>query len=738
MIRPAIRSIAVLAWLTGALVGVAAQQPAAPPPETPATGAQPAPAQPAPAQPAAEQPPSGQPEAQQQQPPPAGQDQDPNAPTQPTFRADINFVRVDAIVTDKQGRPVADLKPGDFEITEDGQPQKVETFKLIRVDGNPQPGEGAPREINSVYAEESEARRDDVRLFVIFFDDYHVRLGASLAVKDDLTKFIDTQVGPLDMIAMMYPLDPLRAVSFTRNKKAVIQQILSWQGRKYQYIPPRNIFEEQYANYPVEVVEKIRNQVSLSALRGLMTRLGGMREGRKTVIVVSEGYTDYVPPQMRGANAQSGARGLGTSALTGDASVDPMGKMAEDRTRFFGDMDIRMLMRDVTTDANRNNVSLYMLDPRGLAGFEYDINEGVGLTADADSLRATQDSLRLMADETDGRAIVNRNDLGSGLTQMMRDASAYYLLGYSSQAAPTDGRFHQIRVRVRRPGIEVRARRGYWALKPDEAVAATGPPKPGPPPDVQSALSEIDRVARARTVRTWVGYAPDASGKTRVLFSWEPSTGAPGAPAGATDPVSQVTVMAANEADGPFYRGKVPNGAGAAAPAAGAAAAAAPTAVAGGQTSFLVTPGATQVRVQAEGANGVIQSDVIELTVPDFTKEPAAVGTPALYRARTQRDLVAIAANVAALPTAARSFSRTEKLLLRVHVTGAQPAIRLLSRTGDGMSALVVRPAPPGGAFTHEAEVPLASLPAGDFLIEVKAGEGPDAPRKLTGLKVTG
>jgi hypothetical protein len=129
---------------------------------------------------------------------------------------------------------------------------------------------------------------------------------------------------------------------------------------------------------------------------------------------------------------------------------------------------------------------------------------------------------------------------------------------------------------------------------------------------------------------------------------------------------------------------------------------------------------------------------VIDLAVPNFTKEPLAVGTPALYRARTQRDLVAIAGNASAQPTAARAFSRTEKLLLRVHVTGAQPAIRLLSRTGDGMSALVVRPAPAGGAFTHEAEVPLASLPAGDFLIEVKAGEAADAPRKLTGVKVTG
>lgn len=712
MIRTGFRSVAVSLTLVATLVGVAAQQPSPPP-------AQPRPAAGTPAgQPA----PAPDPQA------PA----DPNAPPpQPTFRTDINFVRVDAIVTDKQGRPVADLKPEDFEVLEDGQPQSIETFKLIRVDGNPPPGESAPREINSIYAEESEARRDDVRLFVIFFDDYHVRLGASLAVKAPLVKFIETQVGPLDMIAMMYPLDPLRAVSFTRNKKAVIQQILSWQGRKYQYIPPRNMYEEQYANYPTQIVERIRNQVSLSALRGLMTRLGGMREGRKTVIVVSEGYTDYVPPQLRGNNASSGMVGRGTSALTGDASIDPVGAMAEDRNRFFGDMDIRMLMRDVTTDANRNNVSMYMLDPRGLAGFEFDINEGVGLTMDANSLRTTIESLQTMAEETDGRAIINSNDLGSGLAQMMRDASAYYLLGYSSSAAPTDGKFHQIRVRVKRPGIEVRARKGYWALRADEAAAVMAPPKPGPPPDVNVALSEIDKVARARTVRTWVGYAPDASGKTRVMFSWEPVGGATGGPPSSGEPVSQVTVMAVNEAEGPVYRGKV-----ASTGAAGAGAAPSPG---GGQTSFLITPGAAQVKVSAEGTGGgVLQSDVIEIAVPDFTKEPQVVGTPALFRARTARDLQALVAAPTAQPTAARQFSRTEKLLLRVHVTGAEPAIRLMSRTGDGMSALVVRAAPAGSPFTHEAEIPLASLPAGDFLIEVKAGDAADAPRRLTGVKVTG
>ena len=69
----------------------------------------------------------------------------------------------------------------------------------------------------------------------------------------------------------------------------------------------------------------------------------------------------------------------------------------------------------------------------------------------------------MLADNTDGRAIVNRNDLAVGMKQIIRDASGYYLLGYNSTQAPTDGKFHEIEVNVKRRGVDVRARKGYWA-----------------------------------------------------------------------------------------------------------------------------------------------------------------------------------------------------------------------------------------------------------------------------------
>src|SRR5438046_1694329 len=131
------------------------------------------------AQPRAQNAPAGQAAQTAPSPPTQATDQPPAPGQPPIFRAGINFVRVDVIVSDKAGNPVADLKPEDFEITEQGKSQKVETFKLVSLDGGRMPtGDGPPRQIRTDADEESEAARDDVRLFAIFFDDYHVTRGA--------------------------------------------------------------------------------------------------------------------------------------------------------------------------------------------------------------------------------------------------------------------------------------------------------------------------------------------------------------------------------------------------------------------------------------------------------------------------------------------------------------------------------------------------------------------------------
>src|SRR5690606_7299452 len=150
---------------------------------------------------------------------------------------------------------------------------------------------------------------------------------------------------------------------------------------------------------------------------------------------------------------------------------------------WFSNAEMLADLREIFDLANKFNVAIYAVDPRGLAGFEHDINEGVGLQMDKAMLQMTMDSIRILASETDGRAIVNRNALTPGLRQIVRDSSSYDLRGYNSSKAPSDGRFHEIKVRVKRRGVDVRHRKGYWALTPEETARATAPPAPAMPKD---------------------------------------------------------------------------------------------------------------------------------------------------------------------------------------------------------------------------------------------------------------
>src|SRR4029453_15382768 len=172
--------------------------------------------------------------------------------------------------------------------------------------------------------------------------------------------------------------------------------------------------------------------------------------------------------------------------------------------KFFDSVDLTSRLREAFDTVNRNNTSIYAVDPRGLSTFEYDINQAVSLTTDRTNLNQSIDTLRVLADNTDGRAIVNRNDLAAGMKQIIRDASGYYLLGYTSAAAPPDGKFHPIDVRVKPPGVKVRSRKGYWAYPAEDAARAATPPKPGPPPEISHALNAIAAPASAaHAARFW-------------------------------------------------------------------------------------------------------------------------------------------------------------------------------------------------------------------------------------------
>jgi VWFA-related protein len=671
----------------------------------------------------------GQPAAQTPSAADVAQQARPGDPAQPTFRGGINFVRVDVIVTDRKGQPVTDLKETDFEVLEDKKPQTVEQFRLIRVDGNPRPGEPPPRQIRTPDDVETEVARDDVRVFVLFFDDYHVRLGNSLGVRNPLTRFVREQLRPNDIVGIMYPLTPLADMTFTRNPEAVISAIEKFQGRKFDYTP-RNQFEEYYSRYPTEVVEQVRNDVVMSALRGLAIHLGSLREARKSIIYVSEGLTASLPPQMRRADASMPAIPGLTGAMMGENSS------REQTYEFFNQSDVYSKMRDVFDAANRNNAAFYTLDPRGLATFEFDINEGAGFESDKRYLQATQDTLRVLAAETDGRAIVNRNDLNAGLAQLIRDSSYYYLMGYTSAAAPTDGKFHDITVRLKRNpnGYQLRARKGYWAYTASDAVLATkGASTPEVAKPVQQALASISTaVQSARYIRTWIGTERGESGKTRVTLIWEPLPQQPGV---RRDQPGRVSVIAANQKGDLVFRGRSPDAA-----LASTAAPTTPSAQAATTPQRLVfdaPPGNLELRlsVEAAGGGGVLDNDIRTVVIPDLTTPDAALSTPRVYRARNAREFQTIAADTAAVPVAGRDFSRADRLLIRFDVYGnATPTAVLLNRSGQKMTDVPVAAAPQGGS--HQIDMGLNTVPAGEYLIEITVKGAMGDAKELVPIRI--
>ena len=667
-------------------------------------------------------------------PPPAGQGaaqgQDPQQ-RPPVFRAAVNAVRVDVIVTDKDGNPVSDLTAADFEVQEDGKPQVIDLFKLVNSDGNVGPGAEPPRPIRSEYDQESEAARDDVRLFVIFLDDYHVRRGNAMRIREPLIQFVKTQLGPLDMVAVMNPLMSVQQLTFTRDLESVVSALRMFEGRKYDY-RPRNLFEEQYANYPAQAVESVRNEVTMTALRGLSVKLGSLREGRKAVILVSEGFSSLLPPQMRDPNAQM-------PGMYNPAAGNPNAgsSLAEDRARFRSDAELYSDLRVVFDTANRHNTAIYAIDPRGLATNEFDINENVGGRLDQDFLKATQDTLAALAINTDGRAIINRNDLEKGLRQVVRDTSAYYLVGYNSPS-PADGKFHEIKVRLKRPGLQVRSRKGYWAPTAEEAAKATAPPKPSPPPAVEKALSTVATRQRDAYVSTWLGTGRGSDSRTRVTFVWEPIPPIPGEK---RQDAARVQVLASSRDGEEFYRGLVPPEA--PAPAAEAPAASTPPALrAGSKVSFDVPPGRMQYRVIVQNEKGqVLDSFQQEIVVPDFAGTEVRLSTPAVLRARTPREFQALSRDPDPVPTSLREFRRTDRLLIRffANVPGgassAEVSARMLNRVGQKMVDLTAQP-PADPSQPYQIDLPLAGLSPGEYVIEIQAKGVSGESTELIAIKV--
>jgi len=543
-------------------------------------------------------------------------------------------------------------------------------------------------------------------------------------------------------VAIMYPLTPVTILGFSRNFDTIAGAVQKFEGRKYDY-KPRNAIEEQYSRYPTEVVEQIRNDVVMGALKALSVRLGSLRDGRKSVIYVSEGLTVSLPAAMRNENAEQPAMPClapnqpNCNPAIGRPMAYDTPSAQEETQNWFAQSDLYSKMRDVFDLANRNNVSFYSLDPRGLATNEFGIDEDIGPKTDARTLQVTQDTLRTLSEQTDGRAIVNRNGLDAGLKLIAADSSFYYLLGYNSQAA-TDGKFHEIKVRVKRGGIEVRARKGYWAATAEDLARAANPtPETAKP--VQQALASIATSVQAgKFVRTWVGSERGDNGKTRMTFIWEPLPATPGA---SREAPGRVSLLAASEKGDLLFRGRAPDAAVASTGPPQVPSAAAATAPQ--KLVFDVPPGKVELRMTVEraGSGGTLDQEIRTIDVPDLTGPQVALSTPRLFQARTVPEFRTFASDPNATPTAGREFSRTQRILIRFDTYGPgtdkpAPTAVLMNRSGQKMADVPVQPAATGTGY--QIDMSLNTVPVGEYLIEITAKAPGGEAKELVPLRVTG
>ena len=568
-------------------------------------------------------------------------------PQRPIFRGGANVVRVDVTVTDRKGEPVTDLGRDDFVLTEDGAPQTIDSFDLVRVTG--EATDDRALEIHSSSQVATEAARDDVRLFLIFWDEYHIdQFIPAQRAREALTQFVKTAFGPTDLVGIMDQLTTVESIRFTRDRMQLVEQVRALKGRRNLLLPVRSAVEE--AQLQSRDVVRLRNEVTTSALNAAAAFLGNFRDGRKALLFVSQGIPLY-----------------GRS----------------------GETDRYM---EIVRTANTNNTAIYTLDPSSEVG-------------------RRPESLMSLAYETGGRPFLGSNRPALLLAQMVRDASAYYLLGYRSPA-PVDGKFHRIKVRLNKDGYEVRARSGYFApsvgdMERGRAEAAAAEL----PPDVERALGELSETVRPDgPIAYWIGMARGDGGHTQVTVVWSPV-----GPSSDAGPIALAVNVTTPAGQAVF---SIPH-------------------TSSREISFDAPAGDLVISTTARNARGEeIDGDVRRVAVPPFTDAQLAIGSPIVLRTRTARDVRAISDGTAVHPEVGREFDRADRLFIRFPVYGganASVTARLLNRRGAALRSLQA------GSLTqgiYQLEVPLGGTARGDYVIAIEAVRGGESTRTLVPIRV--
>jgi VWFA-related protein len=395
----------------------------------------------------------------------------------PTFRVQVDLVTNDIVVRDDKGNFIPDLKKDEFEVYEDGVKQELTSMTVVtggRVTNVLAPPPPPPPE--GIILPLARPKTDvSGRIFLFFVDDLHLQFHNTGRVRDLFKRISKELVHDGDMFGIVSSGPSSIAVDMTYDKARLEEAIKKIAGSELK--PTDIINGSSGAEGPSEV--RYRAHVAFSTVNDLLNNLESVHNRRKALVYVSDGY-DFNPfqdarlglmepnsPFAQNEFARSQNQMRQSDDGTGNSSVDPLTQQQK-QSEQFADADLARELGELTRQANRANVTMYTIDPRGLVGMG-DIDEQVDPRQWGEFVRKSQDSLRVIAEETGGIAVVNQNDFSKALKRIDAETSDYYVLGYYSNNPDASRRRRQVDVKVTRKGATVWFRKEY-VLKP--------PPKP--------------------------------------------------------------------------------------------------------------------------------------------------------------------------------------------------------------------------------------------------------------------
>jgi VWFA-related protein len=647
--------------------------------------------------------------AQTTPPPPQATPQT-QAQQRPVFRGGTHFVRVDAYPV-KDGKIVEGLKTEDFEVLEDGKPQKIESFDFLKFDGfTPDAVRRDPSSQRQGFDMAADPR---YRVFVIYVD-----LAASTSpgavvpnedlprIRQPLVNFLDRIMGDHDLFGFLTSRNSVKDLVFAQKTTVTVAAALDlWRAKVIDKDDTDELLDGCPSAAGLKAIRRIDQ--SYETLETLVTQLGSIRQERKSVVLVSNVLTrariplqvmDAVGGQMPKAGITTGGRvGIGNRESPGVANQ--IGCTSE--VQRLAGMDFDARYRELLRSARRENVAFYPITPAGL--------QAPGTKEAMDYVKQTTDDLISLANETGGVAIVNTNDLNAGFRRIADDLAAYYVLGYYTTNTRFDGGLRNIKVRYKSNGGEIRARRQYRAPTEAEIAAlasgagvssSTTPGAPPPPSAYETALIALERASRPFAVYT-------ASAAKQITVVTE---------------LSAASILAGKWKDGADLE-IVATGAGGESVATGRGKIE-PGAFSSSTTLTVPTAPPTRLTVRLKSGAGPAASDWIVMEPATGTLIGEAVAFRTGPRAPTR-------------PVATFEFARNERIRAQWPVLAPldRREVRLLDRTGKPLPVELPLAEDPATKAVV-VEMSLSGLGRGDYLIELTAGAGGVTEKRLVAIRI--